>query len=57
MSVIAIISECTKKCTYFDVITIEGALKEISMLDGSKAIQATEIKVKVIKSKSNFFAE
>ena len=39
------------------MITIEGALKEISMLGGSKAIQATDIQVKVIKSKSNFFAE
>ena len=36
------------------MITIEGALKEISMLGGSKAIQATDIQVKVIKSKSNF---
>ena len=39
------------------MISIEGALKKISMLDGSKAIQVTDIQVKVIKSKSNFFAE
>ena len=31
------------------MITIEDALKEISMLDSSKAIQASEIPVKLVK--------
>ena len=35
----------------------EDVLKEISVLDSSKAIQATDIPVKVIKDSSNFFAE
>ena len=35
----------------------EDILKEISELDSSKAIQATDIPVKVIKDSSNFFAE
>ena len=33
---------------------MENALKEISMLDSSKAIQATDIPVKVIKGNCNF---
>ena len=33
---------------------MENSLKEISMLDSSKAIQATDIPVKVIKENCNF---
>ena len=36
------------------MITIEDALKEISMLDSSKAIQASEIPVKLVKGNSIF---
>ena len=36
------------------MITIEDALKEISMLDSSKAIQASEIPVKLVKGSSIF---
>ena len=34
---------------FFNTISIEDALKEISMLDSSKAMQATDTPVKVIK--------
>ena len=57
ISVIAIILEFTKECFTVITITIEDLLKEISMLDSSKDIQATDIAVKLIKSNSNFFAE
>ena len=57
ISVIAIILEFTKECFTVITITIEDLLKEISMLDSSKDIQATDIPVKLIKSNSNFFAE
>ena len=56
-SIIAIASEFAKKCFHFNMITIEDALKEISMLDSSKAIQATDKPVKAINGNSNFFAE
>ena len=39
------------------MITIKDALKEISMLDSSKAIQAPDKPVKAINGNSNFFAE
>ena len=56
-SVIAIVSEFTKECFSFNTITLEDALKEISMLYSSKAIQATDIPVKVRKDNSNLIAE
>ena len=56
-SVIAIASELTKENFSFKTIAIEDALKEISMLDSSKAIQATDIPGKVIKGNSNIFAK
>ena len=56
-SITAIASEFAKKCFYFNMIVIEDALKEISMLDSSKAIQATDKPVKAINGNSNFFAE
>ena len=40
--------------TSCNTITIEDALKEISMLNSSKAIQVTDIPLKVIKDNSNF---
>ena len=42
-SVIGIVSEFTKECFSFNMITIEDPLKEISMLDSTKAKQATNI--------------
>ena len=51
-SIIAIVSEFTKQCFSFNTITVEVALKEINMLDNSKAIQATDTPVKVIKGVS-----
>ena len=56
-SIIAIASEFTKEYFSFNTITIEDTVKEISMLGSSKAIQATDITVKVIKGSSSFFAE
>ena len=57
LCVIAIVSEFTKECFSFNMITIKDAFKEISILDSSKAIKAPEIPVKVIKDNGNFFAE
>ena len=54
-SVIAIFSEFTKECFSFNMITIEDALKENSVLDSSKDIQAYNIPVKVLKGNSNVF--
>ena len=54
-SAIAIASEYTKECFSFNTITIEDALKEISMLDSSKDIKVTDKSVKVIKGNSNCF--
>ena len=53
----AIASEFIKECFSFNTITIENALKEISMIDSSKTIQATDIPVKKIKDNRNSFAE
>ena len=55
--VIAIASEFTKECFSFNTIIIENALKEISMIESSKTIQAADIPVKKIKDNSNSFAE
>ena len=55
-SIIAIASEFTTEGFSFNAITIEYAFKEISMLDSSKVMQATDIPVKLIKGNSNFFA-
>ena len=52
-----IASEFTKECFSFNTIAIEDAFKEINVLDTSKAIQAIDIPVKVIKGNSIFFAE
>ena len=46
-----------KECFSFNTITTEGALKEISMLDSWKVMEATNIPIKVIKVNSIFFAE
>ena len=40
--------------TSCNTVTIEDALKEISMLNSSKAIQVTDIPLKVIKDNSDF---
>ena len=55
--VIAIVSEFTKEWSFLNTVAVEDALKEISMLDSSKAMQATDIPVKVIKTYSNSFVE
>ena len=39
----------------FNTITIEDALKEIIMVNSSKAIQVTDTPLKVIKENSNFY--
>ena len=57
LTIITIASEFIKKCFSFNAITIDDALKEISMLYSSKAIHASDITVKVTKGKSNFFVE
>ena len=44
-SEIGIVSEFIKECFSFNIITIEDALKEIIMLDSTKAKQATNIPV------------
>ena len=56
-SIIAMASEFAKKYFHFNMITIKDALKEISMLGSSKAIQAPDKPVKAINGNSNFFAE
>ena len=53
----AIAAEFIKECFSFNTITIENVLKEISMIDSSKIIQATDIPVKKIKDNRNSFAE
>ena len=45
----------TKECFSFNTITIEDAIKEISMLDSSQAIKATDMPVKVIKRTVIFY--
>ena len=57
-SIIVIASELIKEFffLFFNTITIEVALKEISMLDSSKVIQATDIPVKVMKGNSIFYS-
>ena len=55
--IIAIASKFTKECFCFSMNTREDALKEISMLDSLKSIQATEIPVKAVKRNINFFVE
>ena len=57
LTIIAIASEFIKNFFSFNAITIDGAPKEISMLYSSKAIQASDITIKVTKGNSNFFAE
>ena len=49
--IISIASEFTKEYFSFNAISIEYTLKEISISDSSKAMQATDIPVKVIKGK------
>ena len=50
-SVVTIASKFIKECFSFNATTIEDAIKGISMLDSSKAIQITEIKKKVKKTR------
>ena len=52
-SVIAIVPEFTNEC-FFNTITIEDALKEISMSDSSKFMHAMDLPVKVMKGSSIF---
>ena len=44
-----------RECFSFNTITIEDAIKEVSLLDSSKALQTTGLLLKVIKDNSIFF--
>ena len=54
---VTIASKFIKECFSFNATTIEDAIKGISMLDSSKAIQVTEIKKKFKKNNTNSFTE
>ena len=54
-SIIPIASEFTKKCFPLNASTTEDAIKEICMLDSSKAIQANDMPENVITGNSIFF--
>ena len=53
-----IASESKNKASFsFNFVSKEDVLTEIKMLDVSKAIQESDIPVKIIKANENFFAE
>ena len=57
-SVLAIASEYKNSAKFsFNFVSKEDVLTEIKMLDVSKAIQESDIPVKIIKVNENFFAE
>ena len=56
--ILAIASEYKNRADFsFNFVSREDALTEIKVLDVSKAIQESDIPVKVIKANENFFAE
>ena len=56
-SILAIASEYKKRANVsFNFVSKEDVLTEIKMLDVSKAIQESDIPVKIIKANENFFA-
>ena len=57
-SILAIASEYKNRANFsFNFVSKEDVLREIKMLDVSKAIQESDIPVKIIKANENFFAE
>ena len=57
-SILAIASEYKNRVNFsFNFVFQEDVLTEIKMLDVSKAIQESDIPVKIIKVNENFFAE
>ena len=57
-SILAITSEYKNRANFsFNFVSKEDVLTEIKMLDVSKAIQESDIPVKIIKVNENFFAE
>ena len=57
-SILAIASEYKNRANFsFNFVSKEDVLTEIKMLDVSKAIQESDIPVKIIKANENFFAE
>ena len=57
-STLAIASEYKNRANFFfDFVSKEDVLTEIKVLDVSKAIQESDVPVKVIKANENFFAE
>ena len=57
-SILAITSEYKNRANFsFNFVSKEDVLTEIKMLDVSKAIQESDIPVKIIKANENFFAE
>ena len=57
-SILAIAKEYKNRANvFFNFVSKEEVLTEIKMLDVSKAIQESDIPVKIIKANENFFAE
>ena len=57
-SILAIASEYKNRANFsFNFVSKKDVLREIKMLDVSKAIQESDIPVKIIKANENFFAE
>ena len=58
LSILAVASEYKNRANFsFSFVSKEDVLTEIKMLDVSKAIQESDIPVKIIKANENFFAE
>ena len=55
-SILAIASEYKNRANFsFNFVSKEDVLAEIKVLDISKAIQESDIPIKIIKAKENFF--
>ena len=56
-NILAITSEYKNRASFsFNFVSKEDVLTEIKMLNVSKAIQESDIPVKIINAKENFFA-
>ena len=57
-SILAVVPEYKNRANFsFNFVSKEDVLTEIKVLDVSKAIQESDIPVKIIKANENFFAE
>ena len=57
-SILAIASEYKNRANFsFNFVSKEDVLTEIKVLDASKAIQESDVPVRIIKANENFFAE